>query len=66
MQCGYEEDAVLVLQLVVQLALAQGRDAEAPSGPLFPFQPTRRGGGTWLLCGAGGAERLPGNQVPCT
>lgn len=32
MQCGYEEDAVLVLQLVVQLALVQERKEEIVSG----------------------------------
>lgn len=32
MQCGYEEDAVLVLQLVVQLALVQERKDEIVSG----------------------------------
>lgn len=32
MQRGYEEDAVLVLQLVVQLALAQEREEETIRG----------------------------------
>lgn len=51
MQRGYEEDAVLVLKLVVQLTLVRERNRKRPSGSFFPVFPKVSGGagGRWGL-----------------
>lgn len=62
MQRGYEEDAVLVLKLVVQLTLVRERNKKRPSGSFFPVFPkvSGRDGGRWGLAALGKVESTRG------
>ena len=64
MQRGDEEDAVLVLKLVVQLTLVQERKKKTVKGT-FPVSPqgAERGSGAWGLAALRGEDRIYQKEV---